>query len=989
MISYDRQMFGWLFFILSITLLALPAMAREQAEADGSILLPAQKESAMPMDMLIQQTLTASARWQSFIRKHGEWSVQWNEATRTPHRAYGEAIGIPGYSLITAGNVELASRSFLEENAALLGINPAELRLAAAREVNRKWYVSFIQVKEGIDVLLSEVELRISENGQVMAFGADFYREIELPLTPSISFEEAKNLSVKDLRFNSAAGRIAGQEQLYILPRRIDREVEFHLVYKVEIFTENPEGNFLAFVDARSGEIIWRHNRVRYAEVKAKQTGMVQPVLPTDPFVEMDYFHQTITINGVPLTTDSLGLVTHDITSLATVVARLEGPFVNVNRQDGPDAVINTSISPGDSINLLWDDSNSHPAERDAFYHANIIHKFITDLDPGFTQINYSMPCAVNINQTCNAFWNGFGINFYLAGGGCPNTGQMPSVVYHEYGHGINDMLYVQAGSPSGMINGATHEGMADVASAMIEDDSRIGRGFTGVGSVLRNLDNTNRYPDDITGESHEDGLIIGGAFWDLRVATSLETAQKLSHFAKWGTPDDPNTGIAFSEWFVEVLIADDDDGNLNNGTPNFTAINNAFNAHGIGSSLFMLLSFAHTPVEDTQDTLNAYPVNFHLEGFGVSGGGPDSLYVHYSLDGFQTVFSVEASQIAAYEYQAQIPPQAKGSIVEYFITALDPLGNVNMRFPANGAYGFLVGFSRALLDELEVESGWVIGAPDDDATTGIWERSDPAATSVGSQPGDDHTLNGIYCFVTDGRNDPNNAGAYDVDGGKTTLFSPVFDMSQLETPVFRYYKWYSNDRGATPGQDFWVVDISNDGGQSWVNAENTNVSTDGWEKVQFRVSDYVTPTAAVQFRFIASDYPAGSLVEALVDDIEILALGGITGIGDSGDISALPAEFELRQNFPNPFNPSTTIEFALPANARVDIKIFNLLGQEVRRLLSGERAAGRYSVVWDGRDESGAPAASGIYIYKMEAQALSASGGKNFTESRKLVLLK
>jgi Zn-dependent metalloprotease len=986
MVKYGKCCIGWLLFILFLISIPLLTIAREAVEADGSILLPAQKETAMPIDALTQQTLTASARWQSFIQKHGEWSVQWNEATQTPHRAYGQAIQIPGYSLITAENVEPASRAFLENNAATLGINPRALKLTAARQVQGKWYVSFAQEKEGIPVLFSEVELRIFENGQVMALGVDFYREIELSLTPSISYNEAKSLSARELTFNSATDRIKGQEKLYILPRRIQRDVEFHLVYKVEISIENPEGNFLAFVDAHSGEIIWRHNRVRYAEVRAKQTGMVQLVLPTDPFVERDYSDQHIIIDVVQLTTDSLGLVTHDISSLATVVGKLEGPWVNINRQDGPDATITTTISPGDSLNLLWDDSNSHPAERDAFYHTNIIHNFVTTLDPGFTQINYSMPCAVNINQTCNAFWDGTGINFFQAGGGCPNTGQMPSVVYHEYGHGINDKLYQQAGSFMGMVNGATHEGMADVASAMIEDVPDVGRGFFGPGSALRNLNNNNRYPDDVSGSSHNDGLIIGGAFWDLRVATSLETAQNLSHFAKWGTPDDPNTGVAFSEWFVEVLVADDDDGNLSNGTPNFTAINNAFNAHGIGSSIFMFLSFAHTPVEDTQDTLNAYPVNFHIEGFG---GDPDSLYVHYSIDGFQTALDLPASQISSNEYQAEIPPQAKGSIVEYFITAYDPPGNISVRFPANGTYEFLVGFNQMLIDELEVESGWTAGAPDDNATTGIWERADPVATSLGSQPNFDHTVNGIYCFVTDGRNDPNNAGAYDVDGGKTTLFSPVFDMSQLESPVFRYYKWYSNDRGASPGQDFWVVDISNDGGQSWTNVENTNLSTEDWEKVQFRVSDYVTPTEFMQFRFVASDYAPGSLVEALVDDIEVLALNVLTGIGDFGDLSALPTQFELHQNFPNPFNPSTTIEFALPANARVDIKIFNLLGQQIKSLSSGEKPAGRYSVVWDGKDESGNPVASGIYIYKMQAEAVSGSAGQSYVQSRKLVLLK
>ncbi|MCK6621319.1 MAG: PepSY domain-containing protein [Calditrichaceae bacterium] len=987
MAQHRMMMFPWLAFVI-VVILATAAQGRETVQPDGSILLPAQTESAFWIDAAEQQRLAATARWQNFVQRHGGWSVQWNEAARTPHRAYGEAIQIPGYSHITAENVEAASRAFLADNAAALGIDLARLQLQRAQQINRKWYVSFVQMQEGVEVLLSEVELRIFDNARVMAFGVDFYPHIDISLTPTLTFEQAKTLSTDGLTINPAADRISGAEKTYILPRRTGREVEFHLVYQVDIITENPEGNFAAFVDAHSGEIIWRHNRVRYAESKVKQGGMVQLVLPTDPFVEMPYFDQSITIGGVALTTNGQGVAARDITSPAAVVARLEGPWVNVNRQDGPDAIINTTLNPGDSLNLVWDDSNSHPAERDAFYHTNIIHNFVTALDPSFTGVNYSMPCAVNIAQTCNAFWNGTGINFYQAGGGCPNTGQMPSVVYHEYGHGINDKLYIQAGSLLGMINGATHEGMADVASAMIEDVPNVGRGFTGPGSTLRNLDNTNRYPENITGQVHSDGLIIGGAFWRLREASSLETARNLSHFAKWGRPDDPNTGVAFGEWFVEVLVADDDDGNLNNGTPNFSAINDAFNAHGIGSSLFMLFSFAHTPVEDTQDTLNAYPVVFHIEGFEIAGGQPDSLYVHYSTDGLQTVISLPAAPIIGQgNYQAEIPAQSRGSMVDYFITARDPLGNVAFKFPAQGAYNFLVGFEQIVLDELEVASGWVVGAPDDNATSGIWERANPQATSVGSQPEDDHTPTGALCFVTDGRNDPNNAGAYDVDGGKTTLFSPLYDMSDLNNPVFRYYKWYSNDRGATPGTDFWVVEASNDGGQSWVNVENTNVSTDGWEKFQIRVSDYLTPTATMQFRFVASDFGAGSLVEALVDDIEILALGGVTGIVDPQIISALPADFELRQNFPNPFNPSTTIEFALPASARVSLKIFNLLGQEVRTLAAAEKPAGRYSVVWDGRDNAGNAAASGVYVYKLEARAGSA--GQRFEASRKLLLMK
>ena len=93
----------------------------------------------------------------------------------------------------------------------------------------------------------------------------------------------------------------------------------------------------------------------------------------------------------------------------------------------------------------------------------NVVHDYAKFLEPGFTGVDYVMPVAVNINQTCNAYWDGNGVNFYAAGGGCPNTATMPDVVFHEYGHGINDKLYIQYGSPSGMNNGALHEGLADV----------------------------------------------------------------------------------------------------------------------------------------------------------------------------------------------------------------------------------------------------------------------------------------------------------------------------------------------------------------------------------------------------------------------------------------------------------------------------------------------------------------------------------------------
>src|SRR5262249_7489790 len=148
-----------------------------------------------------------------------------------------------------------------------------------------------------------------------------------------------------------------------------------------------------------------------------------------------------------------------------------------------------------------------------------------------------------------------------------------------------------------GMINAALHEGTADVNAAFIEDNPDIGKGFYGQGTMLRSVNNTKRWPNDANDDPHITGLIIGAAFWDLRRAVGLSVARRLAHYAKYGLPDDLDAGVAMHEYFIETLVADDDDGDLSNGTPHSAAIIAAFNAHGIGSSFG--LQIAHTPLAD------------------------------------------------------------------------------------------------------------------------------------------------------------------------------------------------------------------------------------------------------------------------------------------------------------------------------------------------------------------------------------------------------
>lgn len=90
--------------------------------------------------------------------------------------------------------------------------------------------------------------------------------------------------------------------------------------------------------------------------------------------------------------------------------------------------------------------------------------------------------------------------------------------------------------------------------------------------------------------------------------------------------------------------------------------------------------------------------------------------------------------------------------------------------------------------------------------------------------------------------------------------------------------------------------------------------------------------------------------------------------ISGPGNVSEPPAGFEMHQNFPNPFNPFTTIEYDLANDSNVILRIFNLLGQEVRTLVNGNQTAGYKSAAWNGRDNRGKLVGSGIYLYRIEA---------------------
>ena len=98
-------------------------------------------------------------------------------------------------------------------------------------------------------------------------------------------------------------------------------------------------------------------------------------------------------------------------------------------------------------------------------------------------------------------------------------------------------------------------------------------------------------------------------------------------------------------------------------------------------------------------------------------------------------------------------------------------------------------------------------------------------------------------------------------------------------------------------------------------------------------------------------------------------------------DNADLPNQYALLPNYPNPFNPQTTIDYQIPEAGHVTIDIFDLRGQKIRSLINQNINAGYHSVVWDGNDESANPISSGVYLYRILTD--------EFVNTRKMILMR
>ncbi|NNE09117.1 MAG: hypothetical protein HKN20_11205, partial [Gemmatimonadetes bacterium] len=727
--------------------------------------------------------------------------------------------------------------------------------------------------------------------------------DIDIATTPSVDRNSALLIAQNDINFGAPTDRLY-YEELVILPVREEdgeeRALRYKLAWRFDLDVMNPLGNWVTYVDAQNGEILWRYNMIHTLDITGNTQGDAHIYVggcdPNTPATVMS--HQDVVVTGVgTATSDANGDFTlpYGGTDDRAFTTSFDGPWIAIDRWTGAgaDGSQAGTITPGTPLTIDWDDTNSIASERDLFHHINLQHDWLLDLDPTFTAMDYQAPCVVErTDGFCpgNA-WYSFGdrsINFCEESATYGNTGQLADVGYHEYGHGITDQVYTSTSQPRSSL----HEGNSDIAANLLTRESIIGLGFfTGnCVSGIRNSDNTLQYPGDWS-DSHTGGQIIAGFLWDSwqELQNTLPQAEADSiaalgwHFARrLGLPQTEEDQVLWT------FMAVDNDGDLTNGVPNYAAWCVGASNHNFSCPVIVTpVSIVHTPVtEHLNETLPIDITATITSDVAINVGATE---VFYRVDG-GSYTSVGVTANGGDSYTGQIPAQPIGSFVDYYIYAEDvnAASTTEPSLAPTNYHSFLVGtFVCSIADDFESPSGWVVNADStDDATTGFWELGDPEGTTNGGalQPEDDHTVAGTDCWATQLAAGA-SGGTFDIDGGKTSLYSPVYDLSANTISIVSYWRWYTNNLGASPGADVWQVSVNDGGG--WVDLENTTASANSWTEHTFLLNDFISLTSTVQFRFIASDEGDGSLVEAALDDFSICSASAPAVSGSNSTVSA------------------------------------------------------------------------------------------------------
>ena len=534
--------------------------------------------------------------------------------------------------------LEAIARKFVAGNAELFGVEGKELRLAPGRSghvSDALWLVDFDVVRGGLAIEGARLVFRVG-HGNLIQLGSERLPPPDAAAPPVKVTREGAHAALAAFLggFDPLADRFIDSGSIHLLPVAVadDRFADgfafgkgygLLAVWEISFRRDGVIGTWRGRVDATTGEVIELVDTNSYAQASggvASDTAAGTEVVRPMPFADLGggTFANTAgiyTFNGTPLTSTLNGKLARAADTCGAISLTTNA---NGNLPFGT-AAGNNCTTPG-----VGGAGNTR-SSRTSFYSVNRGKEIALGWLPGNAWLNGQLTANVNNTGTCNGFWNGSTLQLYRAiPGSCGASGEEPGFILHEFGHGVD------ANDGNGL-NGSSSEAYADATAAITLHDSCVGPGFATSNacwggaygdactscSGLRDIDwakHVSNTPATVANftqvhcgfgsgpcgrEVHCESYVPTEAIWDFanrdlpspgsgaawNVLERLWYLSRSSATAAFScTPGGTFTsnGCNVGSWWKTMRAVDDDDGNLNNGTPHSCNLYAAFNRHGI-----------------------------------------------------------------------------------------------------------------------------------------------------------------------------------------------------------------------------------------------------------------------------------------------------------------------------------------------------------------------------------------------------------------------
>ncbi len=585
-----------------------------------------------------------------------------------------ESIATKFNKIDNAQDAVSAAFDFARTYPSLIGVSPENLSYQRSEKIRKFWYVTLDQHYNGTSVIGGNAEFRINDKGEVFFYHSGI-KPMDKPLvSETISKSKALDhaiefLGVSDYELRESHIRIGA------IPN--GKKYEGKYVWWLKIMINKPLALYIIWVDAQTGEVLRALNEL--PTLSGKVEIQYHPEFSDDTMQVGNMKYAFLQVNGTGAYTDSFGNYSvAGSTPPFNFHPKLYGNYCEVTRNStNPSSNMDTTVT-GPIYDHLWCTPPAIENEINMYYHVNVVHDFVKNY-LGYSSMDYRVKGNVSDSRIRdNAFSDGVNINF-----GVPNRyndlSMHADVVYHEYQHLVTGRIYSGVSFPYSGESGAINEALSDYFPCSFLNDPLMGNRVnpSAPSYYMRNLNNGLMYPTDIVGEVHYDSRIISAVWWQIRTALGIGYTDSLVHRTRFGHP------VNFEEYLDEMLVADDDDGDLSNGTPNSEAIFLAYNNHGIGPE--KLMAITHRCIGDQEDTTGEYFVSAKI--FTVLE--IDSTAFCYYVN--SPPWSCTTLTYTGSTWVANIPAQQLNSRVYYHFYIKAPSGFDVKEPPGAGSFSFRV----------------------------------------------------------------------------------------------------------------------------------------------------------------------------------------------------------------------------------------------------------------------------------------------------------